>query len=168
LVILRKKIAGLSPSTLEHFILRARRAIRLPRAVNVLVTGSRELRSLNRQFRGKDKPTDVLSFSPLVAGNSGKEVAGDLAISADIAQENAKRLGHPVAEEIKILVLHGILHLAGFDHEKDNGEMARQERRLRRRLKLELGLIDRVKSGDHQASNRARPTPRRSAGRKTA
>jgi probable rRNA maturation factor len=104
----------------------------------------------------------------LVAGNSGKEVAGDLAISADIAQENAKRLGHPVAEEIKILVLHGILHLAGFDHEKDNGEMARQERRLRRRLKLELGLIDRVKSGDHQASNRARPTPRRSAGRKTA
>lgn len=168
MVILRKKIAGLSPSTLEHFILRARRAIGMPRAVNVLVTSSRELRSLNRQFRGKDKPTDVLSFPSLVAGNSAKEVAGDVAISADIARESAKRLGHPVAEEIKILVLHGILHLAGFDHEKDNGEMARRERRLRRQLKLELGLIDRVQSGDHEASSRARAATGPSARRKTA
>jgi probable rRNA maturation factor len=66
-----------------------------------------------------------------------------VAISADIARENAARLGHSVAEEVKILVLHGILHLAGFDHERDNGEMARKESRLRRQLSLEVGLIER-------------------------
>ncbi len=145
LVILRKKIAGLSPSTLERFILRARRAVHLRDTVNVLVTNSRELRSLNRQFRGKDKATDVLSFpSSQLRLRQSKQVAGELAISADIAQENASQLGHSVAEEIKILVLHGILHLVGFDHERDNGEMAHQETRLRQRLKLDVGLIERT------------------------
>jgi probable rRNA maturation factor len=71
-------------------------------------------------------------------------VAGDLAISAEIARENATRLGHSLAAEIKILVLHGVLHLAGFDHERDNGEMAREESLLRQRLKLEAGLIERT------------------------
>ena len=105
--------------------------------VNVLVTSSRELRSLNRQFRGADKSTDVLSFPSLLAGpREAKRLAGDVAISVDIARENAERLGHSVADEVKILSLHGILHLAGFDHEHDNGEMARKEMRLRRNLKL--------------------------------
>ncbi len=67
-------------------------------------------------------------------------LSGELAISADIARENAAHIGHSVAAEIKILVLHGILHLAGFDHEIDNGEMARREKHLRRQLKLEAGL----------------------------
>ncbi|HEV3306402.1 MAG TPA: rRNA maturation RNase YbeY [Candidatus Sulfotelmatobacter sp.] len=145
MVILRKKIAGLSPSTLERFLLRARRVVRLRGTVNVLVTSSRELRSLNLRFRGKDKSTDVLSFpAPPLVRPKAKKVAGDLAISADIARENARRLGHPVAAEIKILVLHGILHLAGFDHEQDNGEMAREENRLRQQLKLQAGLIERT------------------------
>jgi probable rRNA maturation factor len=149
LVILRKRIAGLSASTLERFLLRARRAVRLRGTVNVLVTTSHELRSLNLRFRGKNKPTDVLSFpeSPVVLPKT-KQVAGDLAISGEIARENANRLGHSLATEIKILTLHGILHLAGFDHERDNGEMAREEYRLRLQLKLEPGLIERTQSGN--------------------
>jgi len=163
LVILRKKITGLSPSTLERFVLRARRAVHLRDTVNVLVTNSQELRSLNRQFRGKDKATDVLSFpSPQLGLRRAKNIAGELAISADIARENASRLGHSAAEEIKILVLHGILHLAGFDHEQDNGEMAREETRLRQRLKLDVGLIERTGALAGQPSDgkslRARPS----------
>jgi probable rRNA maturation factor len=144
-VIFRKRMAGLSSSTLERFVLRARRAVPLSNPVTVLVTSSAELRSLNRRFRGMDKATDVLSFPSAdeIAGE-GKSSAGDVAISADIARENAQRLGHSIAEEIKILALHGILHLAGFDHEQDHGEMAHEETRLRQQLKLETGLIERT------------------------
>lgn len=143
MVIFRKRIAGLSSSTLERFVLRARRAVPVSRPVNVLVTNSAELRTLNRQFRGMDKATDVLSFPSADEVTGGKTSAGDVAISADIARENAQRLGHSMADEIKILALHGILHLAGFDHEHDHGEMAREESRLRQQLKLETGLIER-------------------------
>jgi len=132
-------------SSLERFVLRARRAAGLRDLVNVLVTSNSELQSLNRQFLGKDKPTDVLSFSAAPAAHSkSKRVAGEVAISADIARQNAARLGHSVADEVKILVLHGILHLAGYDHERDNGEMARREKRLRRQLNLEAALIERA------------------------
>jgi probable rRNA maturation factor len=144
LVILRKRIARLSRSTLERFVLRARRVVRLRGLVNVLVTSSAELQSLNRRFRGFDKATDVLSFPALPAARQARRVAGEVAISADIARENAVRLQHSVADEVKILVLHGILHLAGLDHERDNGQMARKERRLRRQLNLEAGLIERT------------------------
>jgi probable rRNA maturation factor len=106
-----------------------------------MVTSSQEIRSLNRRFRGKDKPTDVLSFVPMADFADG--LAGDVAISADIAGQNARALGHAPAEEIKILALHGVLHLAGYDHEKDNGEMIREENRLRRLLGLSTGLIER-------------------------
>ncbi|HTA49034.1 MAG TPA: rRNA maturation RNase YbeY [Verrucomicrobiae bacterium] len=147
----------MSSSTLERFVLRARRAVCLPDTVNVLVTSSSELKSLNRQFRGADKATDVLSFpAPPVTARQARRVAGDVAISADIARENAARLGHSVADEVKILVLHGILHLAGFDHERDNGQMARKESRLRLQLKLEGSLIE-----------RAQPRHRTSAGRRS-
>ncbi|MGA2374401.1 MAG: rRNA maturation RNase YbeY [Candidatus Sulfotelmatobacter sp.] len=147
----------MSSSTLERFVLRARRAARLRDTVNVLVTSSAELKALNRRFRGADKATDVLSFpAPPVTPRRAKRVAGDVAISADIARDNAVRLGHSVADEVKILVLHGILHLAGFDHERDNGEMAGKENRLRRQLKLEGGLIE-----------RAQPRRRRSAARRS-
>ena len=109
--------------------------------MNVLVTNSSELRSLNRRFRGEDQGHGriVVSSAGRRSAAQAKRVAGDVAISADIARENAERLGHSVADEMKILVLHGILHLAGFDHERDNGEMARKESRLRRQLKLEAG-----------------------------
>jgi probable rRNA maturation factor len=96
---------------------------------------------LNGRFRKKDAATDVLSFP--AAPNPGTKMAGDIAISAEIAVRNAKRAGHSEVEEIKILALHGILHLAGFDHERDNGEMAREEARLRNALRLPTGLIER-------------------------
>ena len=98
------------------------------------------MRQLNYRFRGKDRSTDVLSFPPASALAG---VSGDVAISLDMASRNARALGHSVAEEIRILVLHGILHLAGFDHEHDQGQMAEKERKLRRRLGLEIGLIER-------------------------
>lgn len=112
----------------------------------MLVTSSRELHDLNRRFRGKDKATDVLSFP--AAPIEGDDNEGDIAISADIATENATRFGHTPLIELKILALHGILHLAGYDHETDNGKMARKESRLRRELKLPDALIERTVSSD--------------------
>jgi len=141
LVIVEKPILGLSEATLARFVSRAKRAIRVAGEVNVMVTSSRELRRLNRQFRGKDKPTDVLSFPAIDGSTNG--LAGDVAISADIAADNARRLGHTAADEIKILALHGVLHLAGYDHEEDHGEMSQKEARLRRVLALPVGLIER-------------------------
>jgi probable rRNA maturation factor len=170
LVIIRKRIVGLGASTLERFVLRARRVIHMRDTVNVLVTHSSELRALNRRFRGMDKATDVLSFpaSRLERG-SGRRVAGDVAISADVARENAARLGHSLADEVKILALHGILHLAGFDHERDNGEMARKESGLRRQLRLEAGLIERTHPRAGKLSTRQQRAVRaRSRRRRTA
>jgi probable rRNA maturation factor len=155
-VIVRKHIAGLSAATLARFVLRARRAAGLRGPVNVLLTGDRELRALNRKFRGKNKTTDVLSFPASNHAPVQRAHAGDLAISVDRAKSAAQRLGHSAADEVKILVLHGILHLAGFDHERDNGEMAKRENYLRRQLKLESGLIERAQ--DPQV-RRPRPNP---------
>jgi probable rRNA maturation factor len=141
LVIFRRKVAGTSAQSLARFVSRARRAAGLRGQVNVLVTSSRELRALNRRFRRKDKPTDVLSFPALA-----ERMAGDIAISAEIASGSARSYGHTPAEELKILVLHGVLHLAGYDHESDNGRMSRKENRLRRELGLPSALIARTTS----------------------
>jgi len=170
LIIFRKRIAGLSASTLERFVLRARKAVGLRDVVNVLVTNSDEVRSLNRQFRGTDKATDVLSFPSSPLNHRGaRRVGGDVAISVEIARENASRLGHSVADEVKILTLHGILHLAGFDHEHDHGEMARKEARLRHDLKLEGGLIERSETHSrHPFTGKKRRDPAPGARRKTA
>ncbi len=124
--------------------MRAKRAAKLPGEVNVLVTSSREMERLNRRFRRKNYATDVLSFP--ASGNPMKRVAGDVAISAEIARNNARRLGHSITKEIQILILHGVLHLAGYDHEQDNGRMALKEARLRKSLALPVGLIERSES----------------------
>jgi len=142
LVILRKRVAGLNQVALTRFVGRASRAAHLRGAVNVLVTNSRELQRLNQRFRGNNKPTDVLSFPAMPGLMNG--LVGEVAISAEIAGQNARRLGHTVAEEIKILTLHGVLHLAGYDHQHDQGEMARREERLRVSLGLPAGLIERT------------------------
>lgn len=160
MVLLQRKVAGLSERALDRFVLRARLAARLNGAVNVLVTTSAAVRSLNRRFRGKDKATDVLSFPlpfNLPGGGRGSRLAGDIAISADIAAHNAARLGHAVREEVEILVLHGILHLAGYDHERDNGNMARKEAKLRRALRLPASLIERASAADSRSTRRLRP-----------
>jgi probable rRNA maturation factor len=143
MVVIRKPVAGLSAIVLARFVARAQRSTGLRGTVDVLLAGNPDLRALNRRFRGKNQPTDVLSFP---AGDSPRNgFAGDIAISVDIAKQNAKRLGHANAEEIKILCLHGLLHLAGFDHERDRGQMAKKELSLRRRLGLVSGLTERSK-----------------------
>jgi probable rRNA maturation factor len=81
--------------------------------------------------------------------------AGDVAISAEIAARNARRLGHTAADEIRILTLHAVLHLAGYDHEQDNGQMERKEQRLRRSLELPIGLIERRKREGRENKSRA-------------
>ena len=118
-------------------------------AIVCLVTDDRELRSLNRQFRGKDAATDVLSFpAPETEPRlSGSGLFGDLAISLDRARAQAAEQGHSLDDELRILMLHGALHLAGLDHERDRGEMARAETRWRKRLGLPVGLIERTSGG---------------------
>jgi probable rRNA maturation factor len=168
LITLEKRVAGLSEASLARFVEQARRAAGFRDLVNVLVTGSSTLRRLNRRFRGKDKATDVLSFPrpPEVRaqGRKDSDVGADIAISAEIAAQNAARLGHSRAEEVKILALHGILHLAGFDHERDNGRMARKEAKLRRALKLPVALIERAQTAERKKRTRSRGP----AGRSTA
>jgi probable rRNA maturation factor len=154
LIIFQKRVAQLSERALAIFLGRARKAVRLRGDVNVLITGDREMRTLNSRFRKKDKPTDVLSFPSEFPGKGGS--VGDLAISAEIAAQNARRLGHSPALEIKILVLHGVLHLAGYDHESDNGQMARREMLLRKALNLPTGLIERTESSLQSRSARSR------------
>lgn len=142
MVIFQKRVTDLTELALSRFVARARRAAGLKGLVNVLLTSSAEMKSLNRRFRGKDKPTDVLSFP--AEPDTQKQFAGEIAISAEIASQNARALGHSPAEEVKILVLHGVLHLRGYDHACDNGQMARREKHLRAKLHLPLGLIERV------------------------
>ena len=144
MVIFQKRVADLTSLALDRFVARARRAAGLNGIVNILITTSAEMKSLNRRFRGKDKPTDVLSFP--AGPDAQKQFAGEIAISAEIATKNALTLGHSAAEEVKILVLHGVLHLRGYDHECDNGQMARREKQLRAKLHLPLGLIERTDS----------------------
>lgn len=104
-----------------------------------LLTGDRELQRLNRSFLGNDYPTDVLSFP---AYDSTGDL-GEMAISIDRAKVQADEFGHSCVDEIRILMLHGLLHLAGHDHERDNGEMARAERKWRRTFGLPATLIAR-------------------------
>ena len=131
-----------SSRTLARFLREAQAALRLRGQVSVLLTTDARIRRLNRQFRGKDKATDVLSFP--ASQSMGGKVAGDLAISVPTARRQAHEQVHTLAIEIKVLILHGLLHLAGFDHECDDGRMARRERRLRARFGLPAGLIERA------------------------
>jgi len=93
-----------------------------------------EMRALNRQWRGKDRPTDVLSFPAGTVAPDGRRHVGDIAICFPVAREQARRRRHAPEREMAILALHGLLHLLGHDHETDDGEMERLERALRREL----------------------------------
>jgi probable rRNA maturation factor len=117
--------------------------------VTVAVVPDRRVHGLNRQFRGVDAPTDVLSFP---AGEPG--TLGDVVIARGVAGRQARGAGHALDTELRILALHGLLHLLGYDHERDGGRMARVEARLRRKGGLREGLIERA-------------SPRRSPPRRT-
>jgi probable rRNA maturation factor len=116
-----------------------------------LITSDQELRRLNREFRKKDYTTDVLSFpgaSRRVGTPQTKSLRhiGEIAISFPRAKAQASEFRHSVSNEIEILMLHGVLHLLGFDHESDHGQMARAERKWRASLGLPNGLIERMRA----------------------
>ncbi len=138
----RELLPTLSKSALSRFLNRARALIPIPSPVEVLLTSDFELQRLNRTFRRKNKPTDILSF-PAPAEIS-HEHAGDLAISLDTAARQAADHGHTLATELRILLLHGLLHLAGEDHETDSGQMATREQALRKELRLPFSLTERA------------------------
>jgi probable rRNA maturation factor len=141
---------------LTRFVQEACAAIGLLGEVSILLTTNAAMQELNRVFRRKNKPTDVLSFPSTPLGIPGESaLAGDLAVSLDIAAAQASELGHPLATEVRILLLHGLLHLAGFDHEHDSGQMARRERALRRKFDLPVGLIQRTTQKPEAAPRKA-------------
>jgi len=112
---------------------------RAPREVSVLFCADTRMRALNRRYRGQDRPTDVLAF-PTEDSESG--FLGDIVISVPYAEREARRRREPGAREIDRLLVHGLLHLMGYDHETDDGEMDALEARIRRRL----GLADSAES----------------------
>ena len=107
--------------------------------VTIAIVPDARVRALNRRYRHKNTPTDVLSFP---SGESGD--LGDVVIAAGVATRQARAAGHPIGTELRVLALHGLLHLLGYDHERDDGRMARLERRLRKRGGLQEGLIERA------------------------
>lgn len=142
---------------IEKFLARVLRRLRLRSgAISVNFVTAARIARWNGSYRGKNKPTDVLSF-PTGAqpharrargararstrllrrwGSDGSDYLGDIAISPLVAKQNARRFDRSFEDELRILVLHGVLHLMGYDHETDRGEMERVERRLRRELRL--------------------------------
>lgn len=131
--------------TLHRFAQKLELQVAKGRAFDCLITTDAELRRLNREFRGKDEVTDVLSFPGSRLPAAGSRL-GDLAISLPRARVQAREFGHQLEHEVQILMLHGVLHLLGMDHETDRGRMARAERHWRTRLRLPNGLIERVRS----------------------
>ena len=107
--------------------------------VTVAIVSDARVRALNRQYRKKDTPTDVLSFPAQERG-----FLGDVVIASGVAARQAREAGHSLAIEVRVLALHGLLHLLGYDHERDDGRMARLERRLRKRGGLREGLTERA------------------------
>jgi probable rRNA maturation factor len=106
--------------------------------MTVAIVPDPRVRTLNRQYRRKDTPTDVLSFP-----SDERGYLGDVVIAAGVARRQAAEAGHSLQTELRVLALHGLLHLLGYDHERDEGQMRRLERRLRRKGGLVEGLIER-------------------------
>lgn len=147
-VTFRRAAADVRPRALTNFARKLQEEVAKGRAFDCLITGDAELRKLNRHWRGNDYATDVLSFPgvqpPLPHGRGSESGLGDLAISIMRARAQAREFGHSTEDEVRILMLHGVLHLLGMDHETDRGQMARAEKRWRKSLGLPNGLIERV------------------------
>ena len=142
MILNRQRRVPVAVKPLEGFLRAVQQTLRLQeREVTVCLVSDSAIARLNRTFRGKPGPTDVLSFPANGASarssdssTSSTSNLGDIAISPESARRNARRSARPLAQELRILILHGVLHLMGYDHETDHGEMERLERRLRRRL----------------------------------
>lgn len=126
----RQRRRRVRPARLQRVLRAAARDLGVTGELAVVLAGDRTLRSLNARYRGKDKPTDVLSFP----GPGGQEGLGDVVISLETAARNARALGRTLPQEVDVLALHGFLHVLGYDHETDDGTMDRLEQRLRRKL----------------------------------
>jgi probable rRNA maturation factor len=128
--------AGCRPRGIESLVRAARQVLlELGRRgqVSLLFTGEAEIRALNRKFRGLDRATDVLSF-PWESAGSGEGYLGDIAISLPTARRYARQAGWPLRDELRFLVLHGVLHLLGHDHETDSGAMNLLQADLARKI----------------------------------
>jgi probable rRNA maturation factor len=162
MILNRQRRIAIRLAPLDRFLERVRQELRLPAdAVSVCLLSDATMARLNRSFRGRRGTTDVLSFpangfgrepgvarNPRVGGDrngrrmpsspasSTSAFLGDIAISPATARSNAHRFGRSLPDELRVLILHGVLHLLGYDHETDRGEMDRRERRLRRQLGL--------------------------------
>jgi probable rRNA maturation factor len=133
-VVNRQRRLKLDTKAWSNFAMKALNAIgKQESSATIAFVSDKKIRELNRQFRGSDKETDVLSFP---AGDT--LTLGDIAVSIDTAARQAKENGLSLDEEIAQLILHGLLHLSGYDHETDNGEMNRLELKLRRKLEIEF------------------------------
>lgn len=132
---------GLSRRAVQALARKLATQVTRGRSFTCLITSDAELRRLNRTFRKKDAPTDVLSFP----AESPGELLGELAISIHRARAQAAEFGHPISIEIEILMLHGVLHLLGMDHETDRGQMSRAEKKWRIKLGLPPSLIERAR-----------------------
>jgi probable rRNA maturation factor len=131
---------------IERFARTLQKEVVGSRPFDTLITGDDELRRLNRDFRAKDYPTDVLSFPSEPRPSGSVAFLGDIAISFGLSRTKAREFGHTIEREVQILMLHGVLHLLGHNHETDAGAMARAEKRWRAKLGLPNGLIERVRS----------------------
>ncbi|HJS59447.1 MAG TPA: rRNA maturation RNase YbeY [Vicinamibacteria bacterium] len=128
----RQRARRVHAARLRRVLGGAARALKVRGELALVLTGDRAMRRLNSRFRGKDAPTDVLSFP----GEGGEAGLGDVVISVESAARNARSLRRSLPQELDVLALHGFLHVIGYDHETDDGAMDRLERRLRRRLGL--------------------------------
>ncbi|HEX4136796.1 MAG TPA: rRNA maturation RNase YbeY [Bryobacteraceae bacterium] len=147
LITYRRKPATLDSRRLQSFAEVLRDRVARGREFHCRITNDAEMRSLNKQFRAKDYATDVLSFPSSAVGENGRSL-GDIAVSIQRARAQAREWRHSVDDEIRILMLHGVLHLLGMDHELDSGRMRRTEIRWRKKLGLPVGLIERVAEGE--------------------
>lgn len=141
LVLFETPARGLRRRELQKFALRLQAEVTEGGGYCCLISTDAHLQQLNREFRQADYATDVLSF-PARTPEGG---LGEMAISVQRAMEQAARHGHDTHAEICILMLHGVLHLLGHDHERDGGQMRRVETRWRKSLGLPTGLIERTK-----------------------
>jgi probable rRNA maturation factor len=148
MILNRQRRVHLPLRGLEEFLARAQKRLRIsPGAVTVCLVTDSEIARWNGSYRGKRGSTDVLSFrsdegfggqsnGAKRRGARHTEYLGDIAIAPAVARHNAQKLGRTLDSEMRILILHGLLHLMGYDHETDDGQMERRERRLRQELKL--------------------------------
>ena len=136
----RSRMSAAERNLFRQFLFTLSEQLAGSRAFTCLLTGDRELQRLNREFLGHDYPTDVLSFP----NTAGIGYLGEIAISLERAEVQGREHGHTRLDEARILLLHGVLHLIGFDHEHDRGAMARAERKWRRALGLAPTLIERT------------------------